>query len=106
MCRLNLIILKPFLTHSFSNVSANAITENRKSTGATMSPCFTLTSKGMDMSIFTSISITLLSGYILLISENNLGGQPYFFNIPTIILWLEVSNALTRSENITNVGRL
>ena len=106
MCRLNLIIFKPFLTHYFSSVSANSIMMNRKRKGATLSHCFTTTSKGMDMSIFPSISLNLLSMYILLITEHNLGGQRYFFNISTISLWLEVSNALTKSANIANVGRL
>ena len=58
------------------------------------------------MSIFTIINLTLLSVYILLIAEHNLGGRPYLFNISTISLWLEVSNALTRSANITNIGKL
>ena len=106
LCCLNLIIFKSFLTHYFSIVSANAIIMNSKSTGATLSPCFYPTSKGMDMSIFPSIILTFLSVYILLIAEHNLGGQPYFFNISTISLWLEVLNALTRSEKITNVGKL
>ena len=97
---------KSFLTHYFSIVSANPIMIIRKSTGATLSPCFTPTSKGMDMSIFHMINLTLLSMYILLISEHNLGGQPYFLNISTIGLWLEVSKVFTRSENITNVGKL
>ena len=79
---------------------------NRNSTGATLSPCFTPTSKGMDISIFLSISLTLLSVYILLIAEHNFGGQPYFFNISTISSWFEVSNALTRSANMMNVGKL
>ena len=105
MCCLNLIIFKSFLTHSFSIVSANAIMTNKKSTDATMYPCFTNTSKGMDMSIFPIINLTLLSVYILLITEHNLGGELYFFNIYTINLWLEVSNALTRSANMTNIGK-
>ena len=106
LCCLNLIIFKPFLTHYFSIISTNAIIMNRKSTGAALSHCFTPTSKGMDMSIFPIISLTLLSVYILLIAENNLGGQPYFFNISNISLRLEASNALARSANIKNVGRL
>ena len=106
LCRLNLIIFKSFLTHYISVVYENAIMMNRKSTGATLYPCFTPTSKVMEMSIFPIISLTLLSVYIILIAEHNLGGQPYFFSISTISLWLEVSNALTRSKNITNVGRL
>ena len=99
-------IFKSFLTYSFSIVSANAIMTNKKSTGATLSPCFTPTSKGMDMFLFPITNLTLLSAYILLISENNLGGQPYFFNISTISLWLEVSKAFEISVNITNVGKL
>ena len=79
---------------------------NRNNTGETLSPCVTPTSKGMDISIFPSISLTLLSMYILLIAEHNFGGQPYFFNISNISLWFEVSNALKRSANMTNVGKL
>ena len=78
----------PFLTHSFSIVFANTTMMNRKNKGATLSPYFTPTSKGTDMSIFPSISLIFLSVYILLIAEHNLGGQPYFFNISTISLWL------------------
>ena len=74
LCRLNLIICKPFLTHSFYSVSSNSIMMNRKRTGVTLSPSFTPNLKGMDMSIFPSISLTLLSVYILLIAEHNLGG--------------------------------
>ena len=84
LCRLNLIIFKSFITHYFSIVSANAIMINKKSTGAELSSCLTPTSKGMYMSIFYIINLTLLSMYILLIAEHNLGGQPYFFNISTI----------------------
>ena len=47
---------------------------NNNITGATLSPCFTPTYKGMDVSIFTIINLMLLSVYILLIAENNLGG--------------------------------
>ena len=79
---------------------------NRKSKGETLSHCFTPTSKGMEMSIFLSISFTLLSVYILLIAEHNLGGQPYLFNISNISFWLEVLSDFTRSANIINVGRL
>ena len=43
LCCLNLIIFKSFLTHSFSVVSENAIMTNKKSMGATLSPCFTPT---------------------------------------------------------------
>ena len=64
LCLLNLIIFNSFLTHSFSIVSENSIMMNRNSTGATLSPCFNPTSKGMDISIFPSISLTLLWWYM------------------------------------------
>ena len=103
---LNWIICKLFFTHSSSSVSENVITMNRSSTGMTLSPFLNYTSKDMYISIFPSISITLLSVYILLTEEHNFGGRPYFFNTSTISLWFEVSNALTRSANMTNVGKL
>ena len=34
------------------------------------------------------------------------GGAPYLCNMSTISEWSEVSNALTRSANTTNVSRL
>ena len=106
LCCLNLIIFKSFITHYFSIVSANSIMMNRMSTGATLYPCFTPTSKSMDMFIFNIINLTLLSVYILLIAEHNYLGQTYFLNIYTTNLCLEVLKAFTRSANITNVGKL
>ena len=56
------------------------------------------------MSIFPGISLTFFSVYIHFTAENNFGGgQPYFFNISTINLWLELLNALTSSANICNI---
>ena len=96
----------PCLSHSCSITSTNAITSNRNNTGATISPCFTLTSKGMDVSIFPMISLTLLLLCILSISEQNFCEQLYFCNILTMRIWFQVSKALTRLANITHVGRL
>ena len=66
------------LTHSFPIISTNAIIMNKKKTGETLSSCFNPISKGMDMSMFPIINLTLLSVYILLLSEHNLGGAAVF----------------------------
>ena len=106
VCRLNSIFLIPCLSHSCSITSANAITQNRKSTRATLSPCITPTSKGMDVSIFSLINLTMLLLYILLIAEHNFGGQPYFLKILIMRTRFEVPKAFNKSANITHVGRL
>ena len=100
LCGLNLILCNPFLDYSFSSVSANAIMMNRQKIGETLSPCFNPALKVMDMSIFPSISLTLLSVYILLVAEHFLGGKPYFFNISTINFWLEVSMLLQGQQTL------
>ena len=37
---------------------------------------------------------------------HSLGGAPYFCSMSTIRVWSEVSKALTKSANTTNVSRL
>ena len=60
----------------------------------------------MDVSILPMMSLTTLLLYMCLIADHSLGGAPYFPSMATINEWLEVSKALTRSENATHVGRL
>ena len=48
----------------------------------------------------------MLFSYMPVFDEHSIGGAPYFPSMAMISAWLEVSKALTRSENATNVGRL
>ena len=105
VCHLNSIFLIPCLSHSCSITSANAIIRHRKRPGATLSPCLTPTSKGMEVSVFLMINLTLLLLYILCIVDHNFNGQPYFSRILIMRMCLEVSKAFTKS-NVTQVGRL
>ena len=71
-----------------------------------LSPCFTPTSKDIEVSILPIINLTLLLLYICLIAEHSFGGQPYLRRISIKMMWFEVSKDLTRSANMTHVGRL
>ena len=75
-------------------------------TGAILSLFFTPALNGMRVSVFPMMSLTTLSLYIHLFEDCSLGGQPYRPKISIITQWLEVSKALTRSSNNTNVGKL
>ena len=106
LCRLNYIFCMLCLSHSALTVSSKAIMRKRKSTGATLSPCFTPTSKVIEVSILPIINLALLLLYIRLIAEHSFGGQPYLRIISIKMMWFKVSKALTRSANMTHVGRL
>ena len=56
----NVDFASPFLAYYFSNVSENSMMRNRKITAAMLSPSFTPTLNGIDVSIFPIISLTTL----------------------------------------------
>ena len=64
------------LSHSFSSVSANAITKKRNRTGAMLSPCLTPTVNGIEVSILPIISRTFVFAYMRFIADTNFGGPP------------------------------
>ena len=74
-------------------------------TGAILSPCLTPTLKLMDVYTFPMMILNMLLLYMRLIAEHSLGGAPYFPSM-AISARLEVSKALTMSENSTHFGRL
>ena len=76
LCLENVTLLSPFLVLYFYKVWENAMTKNRKRTGAMLYTCLTTTLKGMDVSIFPIISLTTLFLYIVLIAEKKRGGVP------------------------------
>ena len=98
LCCLNSIyvVLVPFCL----TVSAKAIMRKRESTGATLSPCFTPTSKGIEVSILPIINLTLLLLYIHLIAEHSFDGQPYLRRISIKMMWFEVVGIGPKSQDI------
>ena len=60
----------------------------------------------MDLSILLMMSLTALLSFMCFIDEHSLVGAPYFRTMTMSSAWLEVSKVLTKSENVTHVGRL
>ena len=106
LCQRNSSWWSPCFVHSFSRVSAKPMMRKRNRTGAILPPCFTPTSKGIVVSIFPMMSLTALLLYMRAIANRRFGGQPYRSRILMRRTWLDVSNALTKSANKTQVGRL
>ena len=104
--RTNWAFISPISVHSSSSILTKAIIKNRNSTGAMLSPCLTTTLNLMDVSKFMMMSLTILLSYMPLIDDRSLGGAPYFPSMAMGSVRLEVSKALTRYTNATNVGRL
>ena len=48
----------------------------------------------------------MLLSYMRFIVDNSLWGEPYFPKMAMSSAWLEVSQALNGSVNVTHVGRL
>ena len=60
LCLENVVFVSAFLVQFFYNVSENSMMRNRKITAAMLSPSFTPTLNGIDVSIFPIISLTTL----------------------------------------------
>ena len=60
LCLENVAFVSPFFIHHFYNVSENAMIRNSNKTRSMLSPCFTPTLNGMEVSKFPTISLTTL----------------------------------------------
>ena len=74
----NWALIRPRAVHLSSSVLEKAIIKNINITGAMLSTCLTPTLKLMDVSTLTMMILTIILLYMCLISENSLGGAPYF----------------------------
>ena len=99
-------LLNPSSIHLSSSVLVNAIIRNMNSTGAMLYPCLAPTFKSMYLSILPMMSLNKLLSYMRFIDEHIIGGMPDFPSMVISSSRLEVSKALNRSANATNVGRL
>ena len=70
------------------------------------SPCLTPTFCPISALAFPILSAIFRSAYIRAMAWWSLGGAPYSSKIFSIILWLTMSNALTRSTNVTYADSL
>ena len=92
-------LLNPRAANLSSGVMEKAIIRNINSNGTMSYPCLTSTFLPM-----MTLNTYLL--YMRLIDKHSHGGAPYFPSMTMSNVWLEVSKALTRSDNATHVGRL
>ena len=101
----NWYFLGPRAVHLSSIFLVNAIIRNRNSTGAMLSPFFTLTLKSMDVSIFPMMILTTILSYVYFIYDHSLGGELHFTIMSMSSAWLDTPKDLNMSANDTHVGR-
>jgi hypothetical protein len=100
------ILGSPACVHFLSSVSANAVMMKRKMTGDRLSPCLTPTVCWMSVVSLPILSVIRRSEYNRWIAFVSFGGAPNFSSVCEMRVWLDVSNALTRSANTTYLSRL